>query len=161
MQLPGNYNLCSCVIIFLGRKAQHLLIITAAGLMFKQAYKLIKWLNDLWPVGRWCCHTVNADFDTGWRAIQVRVGACVLLRSTVLVKTDILNWAACAHMSVRPLFFLLLCVALPPPCVFPHASLPLPACSCIAINSRATVPYFWGERDGGRRGRERDAGNEE
>lgn len=95
---------------------------------------------------------INADFDTGWNGKSENNGVCVFFSSTGLVKTEILNWAACTHFSICTLF-LLLSVSLPPPSFFPpYASLSLPACSCIAINSQATVPYFWVERDRGRTG---------
>lgn len=68
---------------------------------------------------------------------------CRCSRSAALLRISTNIKVGCLFLFHSPVFF-------PVP---PH-SLSLPACSCIAINRRATVPYFWAQRDGGREGKE-------
>lgn len=60
-----------------------------------------------------------------------------IIQGCLLFSSNLLCFSQCAPISLFPL----LCLS-------------LLACSCIAINSRATVPYFWvsAERSGGRKG---------
>lgn len=57
----------------------------------------------------------------GSMSLCVCMQACVLLRCTALVKTEILNWAACSHITACTLFPLL-CFSSSLLC-FPYVSL--------------------------------------
>lgn len=97
--------------------------------------------NDLWPLDDRA--VINTDVDRGWDDPC----ECRCVRSATLVRISTNIKVGCLLLFHSPVSFPML----------PH-SLSLPSCSCIAINRRATVPYFCAQTEGERGNR--DAGKD-